>query len=238
MHKDIEEHGYPLRNTKNKVIRSERPYQIWVIDLKGRICENSGRNSFIFVAIDHYSKWVETAVINYKTGSTITSLIKKLFIEIHGIPERILTDNGLEFINSDIKDLAEKNGIDWKYSSPEHHETVGAVERANRTLMKILNKLTDFGRISWKNKLEEATRCLDLNYNRSIGSSPFMLRENKLAMLPVDKALDKWRKSKMWAKVLIYRENKGGKFKCNWEDGYVITEIILPDAYMVKKNGK
>ncbi|WUR04295.1 endonuclease [Vairimorpha necatrix] len=280
MHKDIKEHvekcktclksGYPLRNTKNKVIRSERPNQIWVIDLIGRICDTSSQNSFIFIAIDHYSKWVETAVINYKTGSKIMGLIQQLIIEKHGIPERILTDNGLEFINSDIKDLAEKNGIDWQYSSPEHHETVGAVERANQTLMKILNKITDFGRVSWKNKLPEATRCLNLSYNRSIGTSPFMLRENKLPMLSVDKALDKEevtfsaeetkskrdenfekykkaivkgkvevaKKLNVGDKVLIYRETKSGKFKCNWEDGYVITEIILPDAYVVKKNGK
>ncbi|WUR04954.1 endonuclease [Vairimorpha necatrix] len=263
MHKDIKERvekcktwlksGYPLRNTKNKVIRSERPYKIWVVDLIGRICDTSGQNSFIFIAIDHYSKWVETAVINYKTGPTIMGLIQQLIIEKHGIPERILTDNGPEFINSDIKDLAEKNGIDWQYSKPEHHETVGAVERANQTSMKILNKITDFGRVSWKNKLPEATRCLNL--------------KNKLPMLSVDKALDKEevtfsaeetkskrdenfekykkaivkgkeevaKKLNVSDKVLIYRETKSQKFKCNWEDGYVITEIILPDAYVVKK---
>ncbi|WUR03435.1 reverse transcriptase [Vairimorpha necatrix] len=266
MHKDIKERvekcktwlksGYPLRNTKNKVIRSERPNKIWVIDLIGRICDTSGQNSFIFIAIDHYSKWVETAVINYKTGPTIMGLIQQLIIEKHGIPERILTDNGPEFINSDIKDLAEKNGIDWQYSSPEHHETVGAVEKANQTLMKILNKITDFGRASWKNKLPEATRCLNL--------------KNKLPMLSVDKALDKEevtfaaeetkskrdenfekykkaivkgkvevaKKLNVSDKVLIYRETKSQKFKCNWEDGYVITEIILPDAYVVKKEWK
>ncbi|MGL4849121.1 MAG: RNase H-like domain-containing protein, partial [Clostridium sp.] len=105
LHKDVEEYvkkceiclksGYPLINTKNRVIKTERPNQLWELDLIGRIPDKSGGNSFIFIAIDHYSKWVETAIINHKTGPVITEAIQKLIIDKHGIPTIILTDNGL-----------------------------------------------------------------------------------------------------------------------------------------------
>ncbi|MGL4850984.1 MAG: reverse transcriptase domain-containing protein [Clostridium sp.] len=262
--------GYPLRNTKNKVIQSDRPNELWEIDLIGRIADSSGGNCFIFIAVDHYSKWVETKVINYKTGTAIVDAIQEKILDKHGIPARILTDNGLEFCNKEVKALADRNGISWGYSSPEHHQTVGAVERANQSLMNILKKVTEFGETSWKRQLDNATRCLNYAFNRSIGTSPYILKHNKLPTLPVDEELnqqdvtfsaeqlsksrddnfEKYKKAIVKGqveitkrlniddKVLIYKENPVGKFSCNWESGYTITDIILPDAYLVKKNNK
>ncbi|KAF9758266.1 Retrovirus-related Pol polyprotein from transposon, partial [Nosema granulosis] len=49
-------------NTKNKVIETSRENELWEIDLVGRISDK-GKNKFIFVGIDHYSKWIETRII-------------------------------------------------------------------------------------------------------------------------------------------------------------------------------
>jgi hypothetical protein len=37
-------------------------------------------------------------------------------------------------------------------------------------------------------------------------------------------------------KVLVYRESKTDKLKSNWLPGYEITDRILPDGFMVKKD--
>lgn len=45
----------------------------------------NGTNKFIFVAVDYFSKWIETAVIKRKDRLTIARLAKELIIEKHGI---------------------------------------------------------------------------------------------------------------------------------------------------------
>lgn len=66
-------------------------------DLIGRICDEEGRNFYIFVAKDHYSKWMETGIAQNKTGKAIANAFIQLVIDKHGTPESLLTDHGKEF---------------------------------------------------------------------------------------------------------------------------------------------
>ena len=72
---------------------------------------------------------------------------------MHGIPKRILSDNGLEFKNDQITKLCNELNFEWNFSSPRHHETVRILERTNQTMMKMLKKLNNFGKLPWIEKL-------------------------------------------------------------------------------------
>jgi Integrase core domain len=161
---------------------------LWEIDLAG-ILDDKGKNKFIFVAIDHYTKWVETRVINHKSGEEITKAVKELIIDKHGTPKRILTDCGREFSNSYTKSLEQKYGIKWEFASPFHHQTTGAVERVIQTLMNKIKKLTEFGIKSWRVCVERATLAVNLSFNRALGTSPFIFKYGRLPELDIDKDL-------------------------------------------------
>lgn len=98
----------------------------------------SDKNRFIFVAIDHYSKWIETRVLKSMDKNSITKCIEECIIKKHGVPKRILTDNEKEFDNNMCRELAIKYNFVWDFNSPYHHKSVGAIERANQTLWKKL----------------------------------------------------------------------------------------------------
>jgi len=87
--------------------------------------------------------------------------------------------------------LKNKYGIVWEYCSPGHHETVGAVERANHTLMQKLKKLTNNYTLKWENYLEKATRAVNISYNKAIATSPIIIKYGILPDLPVDIDLKK-----------------------------------------------
>ncbi|KAF9762929.1 Retrovirus-related Pol polyprotein from transposon [Nosema granulosis] len=126
MYKEIEEYVKncttcqktgPIKiNTKNKVILTSSPNELWEIDLFRRIVDR-GKNKFILVAIDHFTKWVETKVIHKKTADEICKAIEEIIIQKHGIPKKILTDNGLEFKKQINNTLTKKYGIKWIYAS-------------------------------------------------------------------------------------------------------------------------
>ncbi|KAF9762084.1 Gag-Pol polyprotein [Nosema granulosis] len=96
---------------ENKVICTQKPNELWEIDLIGRITDEEKKNKFIFAAIDHHSKCIETRVLNNKPGIEIIKVIKELIINKHGIPERIMSDHGSEFLIKEIQSLKMKYGI-------------------------------------------------------------------------------------------------------------------------------
>lgn len=177
--------GESLMNTKNKVIETSYPNELWEVDLIGRIPGKDGQNDFIFIAIDHYTKWMETRKLKNKSSSVILKAIQELIIDKHGIPNRILSDNGLEFKNEQVAKLCEELNFKWDFSSPRHHETVGGVERGNQTFINILKKVTDFGKLSWPGHLEKATQAYNISYHRGINTSPYILKYGRTPKLEI-----------------------------------------------------
>lgn len=157
----------------------------------GRIKGGNNKNKFIFIAIDHYTKWLETKVLENKSSIKTVEAIEELIIKRHGIPSKILTDNGLEFKNSYIDALTRKYNIEWQYNSPGHHETVGVAERVNKTFMAKLRKLCGFKRESWELYVEKATDAVNFSFNRSIQTSPFIFKRGELPLHEIDKKLGK-----------------------------------------------
>ncbi|KAF9762442.1 Transposon Tf2-11 polyprotein [Nosema granulosis] len=158
--------GGERTNTKNRMILARGPNDIWELDLIGRIPTKNG-NKFVFVAIDHFSKWIETKVIPNKSERTIIECIKELILQKHGTPNRIITDCGLEFKKRGVQALAEKEGIEWNFASPAHHKTVGCVVRVNQTLWNKVRKICNFGRSSWEKAVPLATYTVNISFNRA-----------------------------------------------------------------------
>ncbi|KAF9756187.1 Retrovirus-related Pol polyprotein from transposon, partial [Nosema granulosis] len=253
-------------NSKNRVICAEYPNHLWEVDLMGKTTDDEGPK-LIFVAIDHFTKWVETKVIERKTAGEISKAVEELIIRKHGIPTKILSDNGLEFDNKQIRCIGEKYNFEWVFGSPYHHQTTGAVERVIQTIRSRLRRMSDFGRERWIPLVEKATMAYNLSFNRAIGTSPYIFKNGAQMEFQIDKKYG--RKAKTYSKqdlidkrnecfgkynkdiskgnrlikrdlkigdrVLIFRDAVGDKMAEKWWPGYVITDLIGEDAYMVRQ---
>ena len=62
-------------NNRNRIIYTSRLNEIWQCDLIGRIPEITGNNNYIFIALDHYSKWIGTMVLPDKCGKKIANSV-------------------------------------------------------------------------------------------------------------------------------------------------------------------
>lgn len=89
--------GYRITRTKNNIIKVVRPYQLWGKYLVRRIDDNNLNNYIIMAAIDHYTKWLETKIINNKTAFKIEKINREQTLQNHGAPIMILSDDGREF---------------------------------------------------------------------------------------------------------------------------------------------
>ncbi len=59
--------------------------------------ETKHGNSYVLVAIDHYSKWCEAKVVMDNNVETVASFLNSEVICKFGVPNYILTDNGIEW---------------------------------------------------------------------------------------------------------------------------------------------
>ena len=64
----------------------------------------------------------------------------KSIFACHGIPETVISDNGLQFISGEYDKFAKFWGFDHDFSSPEYPQSNGMVEQTIQTVKKTLRK--------------------------------------------------------------------------------------------------
>ena len=69
---------------------------------------------WILVAIDNFTKWVETVPLRKAIRGAMANFIKENIIVRFGVPHRIISDNGTPFINNDVRKMP-------KFYQVKHH---------------------------------------------------------------------------------------------------------------------
>ena len=96
----------------NKIIIFNRPKYRYVGDITTIPNELKKNNNYqyIFVIIDHFSKYLGAYLIENKNKNSILNSLKN-FIKFNGPPLHFSCDNGKEFLNNEIKKFLIDNNI-------------------------------------------------------------------------------------------------------------------------------
>ena len=134
-------------------------------------------NGYILVVIDVFSKMVYARPVKKKDKFSVSTALQSILINLDHYPNTLITDEGLEFYNSSVKELLDKYGI--------HHYSIktkmkaSVVERFNRTLRQKLEKY--FVKNKTKCWIDVLQQFID-NYNntphRSIGMAPSQVNDS------------------------------------------------------------
>uniref|UniRef100_A0AAV2MIZ9 Integrase catalytic domain-containing protein n=1 Tax=Knipowitschia caucasica TaxID=637954 RepID=A0AAV2MIZ9_KNICA len=96
--------------------------------------------------IDHFTRFSAGNIVRTKKPSEIVNSFIHSWISVHGAPKRIYTDNGGEFNNAEIRDMAENFNIETKTTAGYSPWSNGLLERHNMTLTEILLKGMELSR--------------------------------------------------------------------------------------------
>ena len=113
-----------------------RPWSRVHIDFAGPM-----DNLTYLVIIDAHSKWMEVFKMNSTTATATIEVLKTVFA-CFGIPESIVSDNGLQFTASEFAEFCELNGVRHVHVAPYHPSSNGLTERAVQTFKKGFKKLS------------------------------------------------------------------------------------------------
>ena len=93
------------------------------------------------VLVDAHSKWLEVHIMHSITAKRTIELLRIIFAT-HGLPRKIVTDNGPTFTSHEFSEFLSLNGIKHLKSAPYHPSTNGLAERAVQTFKNALKRMS------------------------------------------------------------------------------------------------
>ena len=100
---------------------------------------NCNNHEYLIVA-DYRSKFPIIRKMNgLTTSNMVISAMKQIFSE-HGIPSRVVSDNGPQYSSEALKEFAQQWQFDYIPSSPKFPTSNGFIERQIQTIRRALMK--------------------------------------------------------------------------------------------------
>ena len=167
--------------TLHKPVRkrySTRPYktgaidQHWQADLVEMIPYATVNNGYryLLTIIDLFSRFAWAVPLRGKTGHEVTAAFRQVF-EQSRQPQRLQTDDGLEFNNREFQRLLNLENI--RFFTVKSQFKAAVCERFNRTLKaKMWRYFTRTGRYRWIDVLGELLTAYNTATHRSLEVSP------------------------------------------------------------------
>ena len=156
------------------------------MDLVGPLPKTERGNVYLLVIIDHFTKWAEVLPIPNKEADTVINGIWKTIITRHGIPRRLSSDQGPEFVNNLIRRLGERLNVTFGQTTPYHPQANGVVERLNQTLIDSLRTFV-YDRVgTWDEHIDSVTFAYRTSEHSATKETPFYLLYGREPTLPLD----------------------------------------------------
>lgn len=134
----------------------------------------SDSKTVIWVVVDRFSKMCHLISLRkLPTAKVLASLFIDHIVRIHGIPENIVSDRGVQFVSRFWKAFCHKIDISLSFSSAFHPETNGQTERLNQSVEQFLRCYVADNQHQWSRYLSLAEFAINNRVNTSSGISPF-----------------------------------------------------------------
>lgn len=163
-------------NKQITAVKTNRTNELWETDLEGPLLKSRTGFNYLLTIVDHFSKRAHVRPLRSKESKEVLNNIIKT-IKVMENTEKILTDNGREFLNTLTINLANEKGIDWRFGALYSPTTTGLIERFNRTFIDKLKKNSNFGKRDWVDCIPTSIKSYMNTYHRAPGCTPNEVRD-------------------------------------------------------------
>ncbi|XP_047978466.1 uncharacterized protein K02A2.6-like [Salvia hispanica] len=108
-------------------------FDVWGMDFMGPFPSSCG-NTYILVAVDYVSKWIEAKATTTCESKEVAKFLKDNIFNRYGVPRAIISDQGTHFCNRTIEALMKKYDVHHRVSTPYHPQSNGQAEISNREI--------------------------------------------------------------------------------------------------------
>ncbi|XP_042415389.1 uncharacterized protein LOC122004592 [Zingiber officinale] len=107
----------------------------WGMDIVGPFPMAPGQRRFLLVAVDYFSKWVETEALARITEDVVIQFLWKNILCRFGIPHKLVSDNGRQFQGQKIQAWCKEFDITQAFTSVAYRQSNGQTEVVNREIV-------------------------------------------------------------------------------------------------------
>ena len=187
---------YNIRRTKSPgklmpIPSPEGVMQVLGMDYWGPTAPTTNNNRYVLVITDYLSKFVIAKPTSNNTAQTTAQILVEEVILKYGVPQQIITDNGVHFNNDLLKAIATRVGFHHIKSTTYHPQTNGQVERFNATFRPQLAKLQSTHSSDWDDFLSAVIFAYNTGIHASTNLSPFQMMFGREPILPFDPPKEK-----------------------------------------------
>uniref|UniRef100_A0A6Q2WTQ2 Uncharacterized protein n=1 Tax=Esox lucius TaxID=8010 RepID=A0A6Q2WTQ2_ESOLU len=130
---------------------------------------------YMLVCVDMFTGWPEAWPARREDSQTVIKCLVNQYIPRHGFPEKIRSDNGTHFKNSDLQKVESLLGLKHAFGTVYHPQSQGKVERMNQNLKNKLAKICAQTKLNWVDALPLALMTIRCSLNQTTGFTPYEL---------------------------------------------------------------
>lgn len=166
--------NYLARPPMQGFIEIQRPWQYLYIDFLGPYPRSTNRNTYLFIVLDKYSKYILLQPMPDATASRVSNFLEEKVFKVFSVPESIMSDNGRQFISKIFKDLLNKYGV-RHVLTPKYSPQSNSSERVNRSILAAIRGYINENHSNWDKYLVDIQFALVNTIHSSTGFSPHFL---------------------------------------------------------------
>ena len=153
----------------------EGPWQIVGVDLVGPLPLSKGKDMILNV-VDHYMKQIHLfPVTSQILADGVTSIYCEQVFLLHGIPKKIISDRGPQFVARSMHALYKCLGIDAGLTTTYHPQANGQIECKNQEVEAYLCLFISKHQDDWVYLLPTAEFVINSRMNSAMGHTLFKL---------------------------------------------------------------
>jgi hypothetical protein len=164
-------------------IEVTRANEVVSIDFFGPLTKSVDGKEYVLTMVDFFTRWVVTvAVTSTKAKALATKFIEE-WVCRYGIPRFVVSDRGVQFVQSIFQCMVQSLGVQHNMSAPYHHQANSRAEKYHDYLGPALAQACEDkakgsrSGISgtWTTVLSGVTFAYNTSFVEVIGTSPFYL---------------------------------------------------------------
>ena len=153
----------------------QRPWHRVHMDVWSPGGESQDGNRYVVGFIDAYTKFAVLVPTSDHTAETISQVVMKNLVAVHGPPEVLVSDGAPEFVGTIQTELYKGLGVIRKVISPYHPQANGQIERLFRTIKPMLAIAARNHQHEWAEYVPLIAYAYNTAYHESIRNTPYFL---------------------------------------------------------------
>lgn len=148
------------------------PWEMIAVDFMGPFTRSKAGNSFIFVVLDVFTKFVLLFPTRNSKAKTVLKLLEEEVFLIFGSPKVLVSDNGSQFDAKAFRKYLKQNGVSH-FKNARHHAQNNPAERVNRVAISAVVSYVGQDHRDWDKEIRKIACALRTSVHESTGVTPY-----------------------------------------------------------------